>query len=146
MTQQEQQQDPLRNMPGAGAARFVGAVMGFVFAGIGVTVLVFMWGAPFGEFGSPPLFFRIFASFIAVAFVAIGGTSGVMALWGGGEFASPTNRMRDVGAPRSPQAVPAGGYKCPNCGAPLGEKADVSPSGDVKCTFCGRWFNVHGAA
>ena len=143
-----QQQDPLRNMPGARAARGMGAVMGFVFAGIGVTVLVFVWGAPFGEFGSPPLFFRIFASFIAIAFVAVGGTIGVTALRGGGELASSLNRLRDAGAPLPPQAgpAPAGGYKCPNCGAPLGEGADVSPSGDVKCTFCGRWFNVHRAA
>ena len=54
------------------AAKFVGAVSGFVFCGVGVTVLVSLWAAPFGAFGSPPLFFRIVASFIAVAFVAVG--------------------------------------------------------------------------
>jgi DNA-directed RNA polymerase subunit RPC12/RpoP len=135
-------EDPFKNVPGAGAARFVGAVMGFVFAGIGLTVLVFMWGAPFDEFGSPPLFFRIFASFIAIAFVGMGGTMGVSALRGG--FAKPGETLRRA-SPDAPPAAPAG-YKCPNCGAPLGEQADVSPSGDVKCTFCGRWFNVHRPA
>jgi hypothetical protein len=143
--QQQQQQDPLRNMPGAGAARFLGAVVGFVFAGIGVTVLVFMWGTPTDSFGAPPLFFRIFASFIAVAFVGVGGTIGVTALRGGRGLTSSADSLRDTaGTPAT--AAGAVGYKCPHCGAPLGEKADVSPSGDVKCTFCGRWFNVHRAA
>ena len=135
-------QDPLRNVPGAGAARALGAVMGFVFAGIGVTVLVFMWGAGSDDFHSPPLFFRIFASFIAIAFVGVGGTIGVAALRGGRHLATPTPSTPSAG-PRTAAAAPAGGYKCPNCGAPLGPKADVSPSGDVKCAFCARWFNVH---
>jgi DNA-directed RNA polymerase subunit RPC12/RpoP len=34
-------------------------------------------------------------------------------------------------------------YTCKNCGAILGEKADVSPSGDVKCQYCNKWFNIH---
>ncbi|HVE59795.1 MAG TPA: hypothetical protein VNB22_23485 [Pyrinomonadaceae bacterium] len=34
-------------------------------------------------------------------------------------------------------------YQCKNCGAALGEKADVSPSGDVKCSYCNKWFNIH---
>ena len=36
------------------------------------------------------------------------------------------------------------GYKCEHCGAGLDEKADVSPSGDVKCTYCKKWFNILG--
>lgn len=134
-------QDPSNKLPGAGPARFLGALVGFVFAGIGVTLLVFMWGAPFDEFGSPPLFFRIFASFIAIAFVGVGGTMGFAALRGGAGFSAPP-RMTFPG-PDSAPTTQAGGYKCPNCGAPLGDKAEVSPSGDVKCPFCGRWFNVH---
>ena len=140
----QQQHDPLGNVPGAGAARFVGAVMGFVFAGIGVTVLVFLWGTPADSFGAPPLFFRIFGSFIAIAFVGVGGTIGVTALRGS-KALSPAGSTRNAGADAAAVGRSAG-YKCPHCGAPLGEKADVSPSGDVKCTFCGRWFNVHRAA
>jgi hypothetical protein len=118
--------------------------MGFVFAGIGLTVLVFMWGTPSDSFGAPPLFFRIFASFIAIAFVGVGGTIGVTALRGGRGM-SLSAGAPPGGAATVPPVSPAG-YTCPNCGAPLGEKADVSPSGDVKCPFCGRWFNVHRAA
>jgi hypothetical protein len=125
-----------------GAGRVMGTVVGLAFAGIGLTVLVFMWAAPFGEFGSPPLFFRIFASFIAVVFVAIGGGGAVMSL----KFRPPS--LTDLGAaaatpePSQPPK-PVTGYVCPHCGAPLGDRVDVSPSGDVKCGFCGRWFNVH---
>lgn len=34
-------------------------------------------------------------------------------------------------------------FECPNCGANLAKKADVSPSGDVKCMYCEQWFNIH---
>ncbi|MBD3675956.1 MAG: hypothetical protein HUJ26_20800 [Planctomycetaceae bacterium] len=34
-------------------------------------------------------------------------------------------------------------YECDQCGATLGDNADVSPSGDFKCTYCGKWSNVH---
>lgn len=34
-------------------------------------------------------------------------------------------------------------YNCDQCGAALGDNADVSPSGDFKCTYCGKWSNVH---
>ena len=125
----------------AAGARFIGAVFGIVFFGIGLTVLVFMWTASFGEFGSPPLFFRIFASFIAIAFVAVGGTIAASSIFGGkmmSMVASP-DATATTSSP-SPQT----GYVCPNCGASLGEKADVSPLGDAKCPFCGTWFNIHG--
>jgi hypothetical protein len=126
------------------AARFIGGVFGFVFAGIGLTVLAFLWGSSFDEFGSPPLFFRVFGSFIAVAFVAVGGGT-LYSMLRGGRVAP--------GAPLEPDAIQAnapvasaGGYQCPNCGAPLGAGADVSPSGDAKCSFCKSWFNIHRQA
>lgn len=128
------------------AGRFVGAVFGFVFLGIGLTVLGFLWGAPFGEFHSPPLFFRIFGSFIAIAFVAMGGGTAYAAITG---KASPTGRVSNMvkrnqssGAVQPPP--PAEGYSCDSCGAPLSSEADVSPLGDVKCAHCDRWFNIHG--
>ena len=123
-------------LPSAGAGRFIGGVFGLVFAAIGLTVIVFLWSSGSDDFHSPPLFFKIFGSLIAVVFVLVGGTLGVSALRGKSSLVSPA-----AGAPVTPQ--PAGGYQCPQCAAPLGPNADVSPSGDVKCSFCGRWFNIH---
>lgn len=119
-----------------GPARFIGAVFGFVFGGIGVTVIGFLWTAQ--GFGAPPLFFKIFGSFIALAFVAIGGTLFFSALKG-----QPTPSDTSLAPPTSPLGSGAG-YTCPACGARLGADADVSPKGDVKCGYCRKWFNIHG--
>ena len=123
-------------LPSAAPQRFIGAVFGFVFAAIGLTVILFLWASDPHDFHSPPLFFKIFGSLIAGVFVLVGGTVGVSALRAKSSLAA-----RAVGTSTTPQ--PAGGYQCPHCAAPLGPKADVSPSGDVKCSFCGRWFNIH---
>jgi hypothetical protein len=124
---------------GQGPHRFIGAVFGFVFAAIGLTVIVFLWSSDPDDFHSPPLFFKIFGSLIAVVFVLVGGTVGVASLRHKPVvLPGPTGAETVAAAPAA-----AGGYKCPHCAAPLGEKADVSPSGDAKCSFCGRWFNIH---
>lgn len=34
-------------------------------------------------------------------------------------------------------------YRCNHCGAALGDKAEVSPSGDAKCLYCHKWFNIY---
>jgi len=34
-------------------------------------------------------------------------------------------------------------YECNQCGAALGDNSDISPSGDFKCTYCGKWSNIH---
>lgn len=123
-------------------------LMGVVPLGVGLTVLGFLWGAPFGEFGSPPLFFRMFGSFVALAFVLQG-----LALLSG-SLTSP-QRLKQVleqfktlrDETRLPlERDPPGsalGYQCASCGAPLDSSADVSPHGDVKCSHCGKWFNIH---
>ncbi len=111
-------------------------LFGVVPLGIGVTVLGFLWSQPFGEFGSPPLFFRIFGSFVALGFVLFGIN------WVRG-----TDRLKQRRLGESGSAVPTApgeGYVCPSCAAPLAADADVSPLGDVKCPHCGRWFNIHG--
>jgi hypothetical protein len=121
---------------------FVGVVFGLVFFGIGLTVIVFMWS---GEgFGAPPLFFRIFASLIATCFVAVGGAvayGSIRALASGNAVSLPTAGPTSL----DPQTGSPVNYVCPACGAPLAERADVSPKGDVKCSHCGRWFNIHEA-
>ena len=143
--------DPFEPQQGEGVGRFIGAVFGFVFFGIGVSVIGFLWSAPFGEFGSPPVFFRIFGSFIALAFVAMGGGTAYAAITGkanpaAGSGYRHTSRIIDLRNSRdeSPEPPSRDGYSCNSCGAPLDSNADVSPHGDVKCGHCDRWLNIHG--
>ena len=68
-------------------------LIGIVPLGIGLTVIGFLWGAPWDAFDSPPLFFRIFGSFVAMMFVLIGG--GLVF----GKMPSPVDRLR--GYPKS---------------------------------------------
>jgi DNA-directed RNA polymerase subunit RPC12/RpoP len=137
--------DPLDPQRGAAPARFVAVVFGFIFAGIGVTVLVSLWSRPFGAFGSPPLIFRVLGSFIALGFIAVGGAVGLSTLLAGRAGSSISNASgsaveRQNRGERGASSKP--GYACPRCGAPLADEADVSPHGDVKCTYCNAWFNV----
>lgn len=131
-----------------GPARFIGAVFGLIFLGIGLTVIGFLWGAPFGQFGSPPLFFRVIGSFIALAFVAMGGGTAYAAMFGKPQkhlirhLAARRSDRNDSGSETTPLPTPDG-YACDSCGAALTANADVSPHGDVKCDHCGRWFNIH---
>ena len=129
------------------SALFVGLVFGLVFLGIGVTVIVFMWTAE--GFGAPPLVFRVFATFIAIAFIAMGGATAYSA---GRVLAGKDDPGLVAGRPEQLRYDSQSGstdrssqmkYTCPACGAPLASGADVSPHGDVKCTHCGGWFNVH---
>jgi len=125
----------------AKVGRFVGVVFGLVFLAIGITVIVFMWTGDEG-FGRPPLFFRIFASLIATAFVAMGGAvayDSVRAMAAGRDIDS----IASHGLKQSFSQPQGANYRCSACGAPLDKGADVSPHGDVKCTHCGSWFNVH---
>jgi DNA-directed RNA polymerase subunit RPC12/RpoP len=134
-------------------------LIGIVPLGIGLTVLTFAWSNEFdGGFGSIPVFFRLFVSFFALFFIIIG--AGI--LFGGvkgGQSALVNQaldlqqqlqegmRARGITPPAEQVWTPlmtSEGYVCPSCNAPIGKNADVSPHGDVKCTHCGRWFNVHG--
>jgi hypothetical protein len=105
-----------------------------MFGFIGIGVLVFIWSQP-GDF--PPLIFKFVASCIAIAFMAMG-------------FGAPISMLKNRNAPDSTgsntegtgDGTSAKGYKCPNCGAGLAQQ-EVSPSGDVKCTYCLKWWNIH---
>lgn len=134
-----------------GPAGVLGALFGLIPLGIGITVLVFLWGAPFDAWDSPPIFFRVFGSFIALAFVLVGGVIVAGALKGaqhGTEMmdraVSELNRVNGATSQRAGARAPGGGYACPQCGAPLAGNAEVSPHGDVKCGHCASWFNIHG--
>ena len=116
----------------------LGLVFGFSFAAIGVSVIFFLWTA--SGFGAPPLIARIMGTLVALPFMAIGGTLFAAALRG----QSPASRGTDS-TPAPPYPGTGTGYTCPGCGNRLGENADVSPKGDVKCGYCRRWFNIHSA-
>jgi len=103
-----------------------------MFGFIGLTVLVFTWS---DGSDSPPLIFKLVASFIAIAFMAMGFGVPITALAARGS-ADPNAPSKAV-PPQSSE-----GYKCPNCGAGLGQQ-EVSPSGDVKCVYCHKWWNIH---
>jgi hypothetical protein len=127
------------------AARIIPGVFGAAFAGIGLCVIGFLW---FGndDFHDPPIFFKLVGSLIATVFVVMGGTMAYSAITARGLLANgpaPDMTTMPGQSAGSPRMTP-GPYTCPNCGAGLGQEADVSPLGDVKCPFCGRWFNVHG--
>jgi DNA-directed RNA polymerase subunit RPC12/RpoP len=131
----------------SGMPRFIGGVFGVAFCGIGLTVLGFLWLSPFGQWDSLPLVFRIFGSFIAIVFVAVGGGTAWGSIFGKkSAMISPGDLLESLSAkvPAAAASTPVtDSYICPRCGAPLQGKADVSPSGDVKCPFCNAWFNIH---
>ncbi len=141
--------------PTPAGARFIGAVFGFVFFAIGLTVIIFLVSAGDG-FGDPPPFFRIVGSLMGLAFMAMGGTLCVSSIIGKGlqpKISAMAGRLQAMqqevrGTTPAPLAGAAptlpGKYVCSRCGAALGDKADVSPLGDTKCPFCGSWFNIHG--
>jgi len=58
-------------------------------------------------------------------------------------------RSRDQRRRTTPPPAPPGSrgrmdFRCGHCGATQQGPMDVSPSGDVKCTYCNKWFNAHG--
>ncbi len=126
-------------------------LIGIVPLGVGLSVIAFAWSSPLGGFGAMPVFFRLFITFIALGFVLTG------AALLSGQMTDPRRlraRLEQLRSALPPEMTqpnasgrPAGessvGYSCPSCGAPLDDTADVSPHGDVRCTHCNRWFNVH---
>jgi hypothetical protein len=141
------QQDPFSSLrEHTKTAAVVGVVFGLVFFGIGATVIGFMWTA--SGFGAPPLFFRIFATLIAIPFLAMGGAAAYRSIQVLRGQYDPTAIAKGLGNAANrdateDQSAGAVRYACPACGAPLAEGADVSPHGDVRCAHCGGWFNVH---
>lgn len=116
-------------------------LMGIVPLGVGLTLLAFVWGS------GAPLFFCVFASFVALGFILTGAK-----LISGGVH--DPRRLRQMAeqlqsqlldpAEQEPSGPPGSiDYRCDACGAPLSSDADVSPHGDVKCAHCNRWFNIH---
>lgn len=133
--------------------RIVGAVFGIAFFCIGASVLGVAWS---DELGSHPLVFRLVPSFISLVFMTVGGTIAFGAITGkqinsSNAMISHLKRRKQMldelqgeeGLGSNTSNV-SSQLECPRCGAPLHANADISPSGDVKCTHCDSWFNVRG--
>ena len=105
-----------------------------MFGFVGLGMLIFIWSQP-SDF--PPLFFKFVASCIAIAFMAMGFGGPLSMLKGRNLLNSTASNAAETG-----EAPPAKGYKCPHCGAGLSQQ-EVSPSGDVKCAYCQKWWNIH---
>ena len=105
------------------AQRFLAGLFGLVFAGVGLTLITFMWIGS-DDFGSPPVFFKIFASFIAIAFVGFGGTMAYGA-WRSNGLLGNVDKIFQAAQARATgaSADAKGGYSCPSCGAALAESA-----------------------
>lgn len=107
-----------------------------LFGFIGIAVLGFIWFGTERDF--PPLFFKVIASFIALGFITMGFGAPLAALKARNQINSAAATPTTPDANESAEA----GYKCPHCGAGLGQQ-EVSPSGDVKCSYCSKWWNFH---
>ncbi len=128
-----------------GPEKAVGVVIGTIFGLIGLVVVGSLWLGGFGGM-QPPLFFRLVGSLVALSFVVIGFGMAAAVLFGiyGRQ---EQQRSSEGGAGPTDTRQPGPGradFACPRCGAALGNEADVSPHGDVKCSYCRQWFNIHG--
>lgn len=115
-----------------------------IFGFIGLTLLIFLWFGSDSDFGRPPLIARLIGSFVAIGFMAMGFGMPISAIlaWSRGEIAAEGESGPDTVEGAKPAPV---GYRCPHCAAGLGSKQEVSPSGDVKCGYCNKWWNIHRA-
>ncbi len=127
--------------PPGGPAGIVMRIIPLIFALIGASIIFFVWTDD-EFFGNAPTFFKVFASLVASVFVIIG----LGGAFGARAGAATTHRLGSRGGhrPARGEGSSDAGVRtaCTNCGARLDGKAEISPSGDVKCPSCGGWFNV----
>lgn len=112
-----------------------------LFGCVGIAVLVSLW-FPSRVGMQPPWIAKAVGSLIALMFIAMGFGMPISALRASRSHTDTGEPHEDSpeGDAASPGAV---GYRCPNCGANLGPDQEVSPSGDTKCVYCKRWWNIH---
>jgi hypothetical protein len=129
-------------------AHVIAGAFGLVFASMGGTLAYAVWFTD--HFDDAPFFIKVPFTAVGLFFFTIGALMLINALRGGGIFGaaeSITDQAIDqlkARAAQSPEGVrfAPGSYVCPHCGGKL-TRAEVSPLGDVKCEFCGAWFNIH---
>ena len=142
MTQPTPESDS-KTSPGIKALGLIALIpMSVVPIGVGLTVLGFLWFST-DAFGGPPVFFKIFGSFVALGFVGFGAIPLLAVIYGGSAAAGWKQSLDDKRAAN--QSVAAKNFVCPHCSAPLADLADVSSAGDVQCGFCHGWFNTRAS-
>ncbi|MFT7680359.1 MAG: hypothetical protein ACI8QC_004365 [Planctomycetota bacterium] len=118
--------------------QFVARFVPFIFGVIGIGVIFSMWTWE-DDWTAPPTIFKVFASLIASVFCVVGFGGAFF----GPKFARSGRSGRRRGRKRRRHQSRGDGYTCPHCQGGLESQVEVSPSGDVKCAFCERWFNIH---
>jgi hypothetical protein len=131
--------------------RTIFGFMGLFPICIGLVFLCIIWVLPLSDFGPLGTLFKVFASLVAFGFLGVGSILALVALFArpatpnapplAQEYKPPTIDEE----PPTPAVPVSPNYTCPQCGAVL-SRAEVSPLGDVKCNFCGSWFNIYNPA
>lgn len=111
-----------------------------VFVGIGVSVIVRVWTD-----SNTPLFARLVATFIGTMFVVGPGSAILRQLARLRQAAHGTSEAWESSGSPEADAAPrrkiSRSLECPRCAAGLGPEYEVSPTGDVHCSYCKCWFN-----
>jgi hypothetical protein len=116
-------------------------VFGALFGCIGLVILAFIWIVPFGQnnpFDGAPLFFCLFISCIALAFVGFA-TLWIIIIWKimpAMQSSHAVFRKLRSFNPTYPETINKRSIPiaCPSCGAKLVQDEQTSPE---NCTFCG---------
>lgn len=135
------------NLPDTGIlGRIFGFFFGLAFAGFGASFI----GIAFTQMGGAPFFFRIPFVLVPLVFVVIGCSLMYAVIMNKNPMQSRVNhlvsQMKEQQAQKKSNqydSINLYAYECNNCGATLGDDADVSPQGDVKCAYCRQWFNIN---
>ncbi|MEY3459962.1 MAG: hypothetical protein RL215_3119 [Planctomycetota bacterium] len=137
------QPNPLRPPSGFTFFKFFMSAFGLIFGGIGLTVLAFLWIIPAEQnspFANVPIPFRLFASLIALAFVAFSALW-VTVIWKVMPNIDPArhlSKLPNILNPTFPNTIHKHSIPtaCPRCGAKilLNNNSENAPK---TCAFCG---------
>ena len=118
--------------------RFFGIIFALPFIFGPVAMMSMLWADD--GWGAPPLAMKLAGTAICAAVGCAGLLMAFKALTGEAPQIKQTalDSQRELSTRQSNELD----YACDNCGASISADADISPSGDVKCTYCNSWFNV----
>lgn len=103
-------------------------------------------GLPDSSLSGAPAFFKLMGSLVAFGFI-IGSAVMLRVIWSRKLKVGPAAMHGSISpAPAEGNSSQQGlDLQCDHCGAGLEVSTEISPSGDVKCSYCKRWFNVRRA-